>query len=133
MNPGATRSDGEAALEQRLLEQMAAVRSFLQSLVGRGVSHHAAPLDADDLLRDVMERALRYAHTFDEQRDLLPWLRRTAFRVFLDEVQRSRRRPRTLSDGLPERSSVPGDEAAVSVTNQDEVEHHLALLGAMER
>ena len=129
MNPRLTQPTGTIALEQRLLEQMAEVRSFLQRLVARG----SPTLDADDLVQDVMERALRYSHTFDEQRDLLPWLRRTAFRVFLDERERSRRRPVTGRDDLPEASSAPGGEAAHAVANRDEVEHHLAALGATER
>ena len=129
MNPRLTQPTGTNVLEQRLLEQMAEVRSFLQRLVGRG----SPTLDADDLVQDVMERALRYSHTFDEQRDLLPWLRRTAFRVFLDERERSRRRPVTGQDGLPEPSSSQSAEAAQAAANRDEVEHHLAALGAIER
>ena len=57
-DPSRTRGDCVEDLAQRILDTRPRIRSFLRRL--SGVCH-----DVDDLLQDVMERAIRYRHAFD--------------------------------------------------------------------
>lgn len=116
---------GVDALAAALAQQLDALRPFVTGLARRG----PAALDADDLLQDVMERALRYRHTHQPGRALLPWLRRTAFRVFLDQRASLTRRPA----GVDDLAALPAPGRADRLALVDEVRHLLAGLPAVER
>ena len=115
--------DPDAALDERLAAEIPRLRGFLGKLNGaRGV-------DVDDLVQESLARALRYRESFDGRRALWPWLKRTAFRVFLDQ----RRAARASGD--------QGDEAIAEVpawdrdglAQREEVHRLLAALPAIER
>ena len=90
-DPSRTRGDCVEDLAQRILDTRPRIRSFLRRL--SGVCH-----DVDDLLQDVMERAIRYQHAFDPAAGSLEsWLLKTAFRAFLDHRDRAARQPRRLT------------------------------------
>ena len=109
------------SVEGRLVDELPPLRRFLRRLTGQGA-------DADDLEQEVVARALRYRHAFDPGRALGPWLRRTAFRAFLDQRERDSRAPAAL-----------GDEHALVAPARDELEapdyvrHLLDRLAPLER
>lgn len=83
-NPSRIR---ENQLHKRLLDVAPRIRSFLGRLCGRAN-------DVDDLLQDVMEKAIRYRHAFDPVAGTLEnWLMKTAFRTYLDHRERMARQP----------------------------------------
>ncbi len=110
----------------RLLAELPALRRFLSRLIGpRGV------IDPEDVLQEVMERALRYAHTFDTGRAMGPWLRRAAFRVYLDQRRTSERLP-AGGDAV---ADAPAREPAhtEAIAHRDEVRNLLSRLAPMQR
>ena len=130
MDHGPSSHDEPAAgpgqpLDRALAGQLDALRPFVTGLARRG----PPALDPEDLLQDVMERALRYRHAHDPGRALLPWLRRVAFRVFLDQREALRRRPAPAED----LAAVPAPERAPRLDQADELGRLLAALPAVER
>ncbi len=95
------------SVEARLLAVMPAVRGFLGRLVLTRPG-----LDADDLLQETMERALKYRSSWDPSLEARPWLQSIAFRVFLDARKRSIQGPRPLGE-LEVRSAPPSIDPAV--------------------
>jgi RNA polymerase sigma-70 factor (ECF subfamily) len=111
----------DAPLDQRLVAELPAVRAFLRRLTGgRG--------EAEDLAQEVVARALRYRRAFDGERELGPWLRGTALRVFLDHRERRRRAPGELGEAPASR-----ERHEELVEDRDAIERHLAKLSAVER
>ncbi len=76
--------DEGSQLERELLGELPSVRAFLGKLL-RG----RRDVEVEDLVQETVARALRYQSTFDPRKSLGPWLRRTAFRVFLDHGSES--------------------------------------------
>jgi RNA polymerase sigma-70 factor (ECF subfamily) len=117
-------SPGEP-LDQRLVGAMPELRAFVRRLGGR----IGGPADVEDLVQEVMARALRSRHTFDEERELGPWLRRTALRAYIDQRLSLQRAPRPLDA----RDAEPAAHAPDELSQRDSVEHLLARLEPNER
>jgi RNA polymerase sigma-70 factor, ECF subfamily len=119
----------EDPLEARLVAEMPALRRFSERLLARGAAGPGASCreSADDLVQEVLHRALRYRHAFDRERALAPWLRRTALRVFLDT--RARTAPQELGATVPELAAPARDE----LEQREQVAHMLAPLAPVER
>lgn len=80
--------DGAAQVEhaQRI---EAAYRRHYTTLVQICRERTADPSRAEDLAQETVLRALRYAHTYDPSRPILPWLRTIAVRVVIDDAARA--------------------------------------------
>ena len=113
-----------AQLRHRLPAARPEVLAYLRRLAVPG-------LDPEDLTQDVMERALRYEHTYDPARALLPWLRRVALRVALDARRAAARRPAGLEDEPLDGASA--DAASDALSRQDELRRLLETLRPDER
>jgi RNA polymerase sigma-70 factor (ECF subfamily) len=115
-------SERERDLETGIVAEVPRLRGFLRRLAGG---------DAEDLLQETLERALRYASSFDESDgSLRSWLLKTAFRVFLDHRKRSARWPEALGDRA---ASMAAGRDADRIEDRDEVERLLAGLSRVER
>lgn len=112
-------------LDGRLVGEIPELRAFLRRLGGRIRSSS----DIEDLVQEVLTRALRSRHTFDESRELGPWLRRTALRVYIDQRASLHRAPGSLNGVDVEPAARTSDELA----QRDSVEHLLARLEPIER
>ncbi|HEX6885589.1 MAG TPA: sigma-70 family RNA polymerase sigma factor [Planctomycetota bacterium] len=90
--------------------------------------------EREDVLQEVLARALRYRDRFDPRRDLWPWLRRLAERVHSDRSAAGSRHPRPLSslERSPEEPGAPCAAGAGAET-RDELARLLAPLSAVER
>jgi len=117
--------DPGAALDERLAAEIPRLRGFLGKLNGsRGA-------DVDDQVQESLARALRYRESFDGRRALWPWLKRTAFRVFLDERRAARLR---FEEGVEAVAEVPvPDRAGEGIAQREQVRRLLASLPAIER
>lgn len=93
----------ESSLAARLPAELADLRAWLGRLVAAG----SAPLDPEDLVQDVMERALRYAHAYDPTRPAGAWLRTVALRVYLDARARWKAGPEHLGEEPAARDGLP--------------------------
>jgi RNA polymerase sigma-70 factor (ECF subfamily) len=107
-------------LESRLAAEIPGLRVYLGRLAGR---------DGEDLVQDVLARALRYRDAFDGRSDLAPWLRRIGLRVWIDQRRRASR--------TPLREPMPADLSAAAgvcvAETRDELEQLLAPLSQVER
>lgn len=111
-------------LERELLGELPSVRAFLGKLL-RG----RRDLEVEDLVQETVARALRYRSSFDPRHSLGPWLRRTAFRVFLDHGGGGERA--SLSEAAePE---APRSELDGRVETREALEHILRSLQGLER
>jgi RNA polymerase sigma-70 factor (ECF subfamily) len=110
-------------LEARLPAQIPPLRPFLARLTG------GAGADAEDLLQEVMARALRYRDSFDPRRPLGPWLRTTALRAWFDLRERRRREPIALGEDERELAAPPAPEVGAG----EGLEALLKPLSAVER
>ena len=121
---GAVSSAGReasATLGERLTGEIPRLRSFL-GRVSRG------PVgEVDDLVQESLARALRFQASYDGGRALWPWLKRVAFRVFLDAQAAPARRREVAEVDVPAEPSAPRLDA------RDEVARLLASLPATER
>jgi RNA polymerase sigma-70 factor (ECF subfamily) len=107
-------------LDQRIVAEMPVLRAFLRKL---------APAEEEDLLQDVLERALRYRHAFHAQGSLRGWLMKTAYRTFVDHHRKRTRTPARLLDQaemIPDRTDQGPD-------HREELNHLLERLSPMER
>ncbi len=112
-------------LDQRLIGAIPELRSFLRRLGGRV----GGGADVEDLVQEVLARALRSRHTFDEERELGPWLRRTALRAYIDQRVSMQRAP----ERLDLTDSEPAERATDELAERDSIEHLLARLEPVER
>jgi RNA polymerase sigma factor (sigma-70 family) len=113
-------SDGFGAALAREAEPL---RRWLRQLAGT----HAA----EDLAQEALTRAWTYRQTRDALKPIGPWLRRIAFRVFLDARQRElKRREATEHDFAATAAAAPVTAAAESAS---ELEAHLSTLASHER
>ncbi|MCB9896700.1 MAG: sigma-70 family RNA polymerase sigma factor [Planctomycetes bacterium] len=112
------------SLAQRLPAELDALAPYARRLAASA----SFPVDPEDLVQDVAERALRYAHAFDPAQPLGPWLRRTALRVLLDRRARRRREPQRLAD-----DDEPLARTHDGTAEREHVRRLLAPLSAIER
>ena len=112
-------------LEVRLLDELPRIADFVRKLA----RHSRLASEVDDIVQEVAARALRYRSSFDVERELAPWLHKTALRVFLDRRERARREP----------GSDSGAEAAdradhvQALADRDAVARLLGTLSKIER
>lgn len=122
MIPGPTPpGDAAGALDGRLVAALPGLRRYLSALCGTG-----GEPDAEDVLQEVVARALRSRERYDRSRSIAPWLRTTALRAFLDLRDAGRRQPRAHDVDPPARAEpAPG--------GAEELERLLRPLSAIER
>lgn len=119
------RADAARTLEARLLDELPRLREFVRKLVRQ--TRHAS--DVDDIVQEVAARALRYRSSFDAERELAPWLCKTALRVFLDRRDRAQRESTDDSDAeLADRT-----DPMQALADRDDVARLLATLTKIER
>lgn len=121
------RTGGEP-LERDLVAELPAVRAFL-----RRVAVGAARSEVEDMVQEVMERALRYRASFDAARELGPWLRGTALRVLLDHRAKLEKAPRELGEREPDDRGASSDETGASLERHESIERALERLSPVER
>jgi RNA polymerase sigma-70 factor (ECF subfamily) len=122
MDPSPTADE---PLDRRLVGAIPELRAFLRRLGGR----IGGSADVEDLVQEVLARALRSRHTFDEAREVGPWLRRTALRAYIDQRMSMRRAPERLDFAEAE----PAERATDELAERDSIEHLLARLEPVER
>ncbi|MBI5435004.1 MAG: sigma-70 family RNA polymerase sigma factor [Planctomycetes bacterium] len=83
--------------------------------------------EVDDLVQEVVARALRYREAFDGERELGPWLAKTALHVYLDH--RARLAREGPIEETTERAAAPDE----SVEEREFVANLLAKLPSVER
>ncbi|MCE9594057.1 MAG: sigma-70 family RNA polymerase sigma factor [Planctomycetes bacterium] len=108
MSSRVTKEPRRSAEPLDLEAELPALRTLLGKL--------APAREVDDLLQEVVARALRYAKTFDERRELGPWLAKTALNVFLDHRRRVARDPRgeVAEEPVAEPDRGPEEREAVA-------------------
>ena len=116
-------SEAGDSLPNRLAEAMPRLQAYIRSLVGV-----RSPIDADDLVQEVCARALRYEGSFDRGRPILPWLKRTALNLFLDQRARRTGMPLEELEHEPQAS-----DRADALEDRDQVASVLTLLNDLER
>ena len=83
--------------------------------------------EVDDLVQDVIARALRYRESFDNERPLGPWLAKTALHAYLDQRAKQQR------EGPVESPRDRAAEPDWSVEQREVVAHLLSKLEPIER
>ncbi|MFT5052973.1 MAG: RNA polymerase sigma factor (sigma-70 family) [Chlamydiales bacterium] len=116
-------TDAPGPLQERLLVALPRLRAHLNAR-RPGIPGG----DVDDVVQEVMARALRYQGSFDGTLALWPWLRRMAEHVLHDQHSTAIRLPE-LSEELD--PSAPEIDAPLDV--RDEVERLLIQLPERER
>ena len=113
------------ALSERLPAALPALRAYVRALV-----RSAGPEpEAEDVVQEALTRALSHRGTYDPARPVLPWLKRTALRTFLDLRARPRPRPIPLEEATEPRAPAAADTLA----QRELVERLLERLGVRER
>lgn len=107
-------------LEARLESEIPALRIYVARLAGR---------DGEDLVQEVLARALRYRASFDAASQLAPWLRRIALRVWIDQRRRAARNP--VREPMP--AEIGASAASTALDARDELRHALVRLSPIER
>jgi RNA polymerase sigma-70 factor (ECF subfamily) len=90
-------------MEADLVSQLPHLRAFALRLCGR-------PDEADDLVQEAAERALRWARAVPGRNALRPWLRRVVHNLFIDGWRRRVREalePGGDPDALPAHAAEP--------------------------
>jgi RNA polymerase sigma-70 factor (ECF subfamily) len=120
------RADGRRALADRLIDELPRIREFVKKLARySGLAH-----DVDDIVQEVAARALRYRRSFDAERDLAPWLRKTALRVVLDRRERA---GREATDASETDLADSAHHFEATLDDRDEVARLLERLSHVER
>ena len=120
------RADGRRTLEDRLIDELPRIAAFVKKL-GKysGLAH-----EVDDIVQEVAARALRYRRSFDVERELAPWLRKTALRVVLDRRERA---GREATDASETELADNSHHFEAMLDDRDEVARLLEKLSAVER
>jgi RNA polymerase sigma-70 factor, ECF subfamily len=121
------RTEGEP-LERDLVAELPELRAFL-----RRVAAGAARSEVEDMVQEVMARALRYRESFDGSRELGPWLRGTALRVLLDHRAKLARAPTALGEHEEASAEASADEVGERMERLDSIERALERLSEVER
>ena len=117
-----------AGSPQRIHERTPRIRAFLARL--RTGSVLTCSADVEDMVQDVMERAVRYWDSFDPQAGTLnTWLMKIAFRTFLDHRASAERRPRAMGEEV----ATLADPKVDGADSRDEVSYLLSQLSAIEQ
>ncbi len=119
-------ADDRDPLHARLVAELPGLRAFLRRRVAAG-----SGVEVDDVVQDVMARALRYLATFDASRAFQPWLRGMAWRVLADH--RARRRAEPLPDDEPIDTNAATDAASSTFERRESIERALTALTPSER
>jgi RNA polymerase sigma-70 factor (ECF subfamily) len=77
--------DGRQGFGKALIAQLPALRRYARALVGN-------PAQADDLVQDCIERALRQGERLRDPARLPSWLRSILHNLYIDELRRGRAR-----------------------------------------
>ena len=110
-------------LARALASETAGLRRWLGKLAGRA--------HAEDLCQEALARAWSYRNSRDEAQPLGPWLRRIAFRVFLDH--RTRQKAQRSTSELTAEPSAPAPREDDAAEARAELERRLARLEPYER
>lgn len=97
--------DPADALRQEMLALLPRLRRFARSLT-------ANPADADDLVQDTVERALKRLSTFETGTRLDSWMYRIAQNLWIDRRRAAKVRDAVSGEGELERIAGPGGESA---------------------
>jgi RNA polymerase sigma-70 factor (ECF subfamily) len=116
-----TGTPEDVPLARRIADELPGVRAYLRRIAGRG-------MDVDDLVQDTAARALKYAGSFDGERDLGRWLRGVALRTLIDQRARKAAEPLAL-EAVPEAGATPRDQAEL----REDVARVLARVSDVER
>ncbi|WP_437647767.1 RNA polymerase sigma factor [Sorangium sp. So ce362] len=108
LSPGVTRAAGRgpslgAARTAPGEGSRAAVDELLRGLVemtpelfGRALRLSRSPATAEDLVQDTVERAIRFAESYERGTNLRAWVHQILFSVFITRCRRSRRERNAL-------------------------------------
>jgi RNA polymerase sigma-70 factor (ECF subfamily) len=121
--PVRTQVEPACDLSSALASETAGLRRWLGKLAGRA--------HADDLAQEALARAWSYRASRDEAQPLGPWLRRIAFRVFLDH--RALVRAQRATSGLSGEPCAPEPRDENAEEARRELEQRLSRLDAHER
>lgn len=108
-------------LDIRLLEELPGLRALARTLAKRRE-------DAEDLLQDSVERALRYLRSYDPAKPLGHWLRGIVYRAWIDQRERMRREPAPRDVEVVHRG-----RGCAAAEAREELEYLLAGLSPGER
>lgn len=111
----------DVPLARRIVDELPGLRAYLRRASG-GAG------EVEDLAQETVARALKYAHSFDPERDLGRWLRGVALRVLIDQRARSQR-SLSLVEHAPEASALPPAE----YEQREDVARLLSKLSPIER
>jgi len=109
-----------SGLDSRIASQTPKLEAFLRKL---------APHDFDDILQDVVVRALRYKNTFDTEGSLYGWLKKIAFHCYLDFQKKQNRGPGLLGDDV---QSIEAPRVVDSIQDNEQVKQLLKSLTKIE-
>ena len=98
-------TDPADALRQEMLALLPRLRRFARSLT-------ANPSDADDLVQDTVERALKRLSTFEAGTRLDSWMYKIAQNLWIDRRRSAQVRTAVSGDGQIEHVAGPGGVAA---------------------
>lgn len=92
------RARGRADALDHATRIEAAFRRHYDTLVQICRERTADASRAEDLAQETLVRALRYGHSFDPSKPVLPWLRTIATRVVIDDAARAANRREQVTD-----------------------------------
>jgi RNA polymerase sigma-70 factor (ECF subfamily) len=111
-------TDAEAERRRRIVEGI--VADGLRPLQRMARRWAGSGVDADDLVQDTVEHALRAVDRFDEATNLQAWLRKIMFNAAVDRTRERRRRP-TAGDVESMAAEEPAPPAAWSDVSIEQV------------
>lgn len=92
-------------IRKDIVELVPRLRRFARSLAGNAA-------DADDLVQDTVERALRNLHQWEDGTKLDSWMFRIAKNVWIDRMRAAKVRAATPLDAAGELAGVDGTRSA---------------------
>ena len=92
-------------IRRQIVELVPRLRRFARSLVGNVA-------DADDLVQDTVERALRNLHQWEEGTKLDSWMFRIAKNVWIDKVRAAKVRSAAPLEDAEGHAAIDGSRAA---------------------
>jgi RNA polymerase sigma-70 factor (ECF subfamily) len=92
-------------IRKDMVELVPRLRRFARSLTGNAA-------DADDLVQDTVERALRNLHQWEDGTKLDSWMFRIAKNVWIDRMRAAKVRAATSLDAAAELAGIDGTRSA---------------------
>lgn len=121
VNPSLAVEGGRSdPYSERLTDAIPSLRAYARRLIGT-----ASVVDAEDLVQEVLARALRYRANFDAERPVLPWLKRMTLHTYIDL------RGRRAAEALAAEPAAPS--AHDSAAQSEALEKLLEPLSDLER